>query len=97
MGSGSFGISTRLHHSSFTTRRVRERRPGYRGDQSEARSSGVLEMTRRQRALASAIAIVPVSAAGILLVRCNCAEAAYIVEVATAVLYFLFIMAAPRN
>jgi len=40
---------------------------------------------------------VPVSAAGILLVRCNCAEAAYIVEVATAVLYFLFIMAAPRN
>jgi len=53
-------------------------------------------MTRAQRALASAIGIVHVSVAGIVLVRCHCTLAAYIIEVATAVMYLVFILAAPR-
>jgi hypothetical protein len=53
-------------------------------------------MTRAQRAMACAVGIIPVSAAGIVLVRCHCSLAAYIIEIATAVSYIVFILAAPR-
>jgi hypothetical protein len=53
-------------------------------------------MTRRQRALAAALGIIPVSAAGIVLVRCHCTLAAYIIELATAIGYVVFILVAPR-
>jgi hypothetical protein len=54
-------------------------------------------MTRRQRAIACAIGIIPTSVAGIALVRCRCSVAAYTIEVATALAYILFILATPRN
>lgn len=54
-------------------------------------------MTRKQRAMACAIAIVPVSAAGLALVFCNCVIAAYTIELVTAAAYLVFIMAAPRS
>ena len=53
-------------------------------------------MTRAQRAIAAALGIIPVSAAGIVLVRCHCTLAAYIIEVATALAYLVFILVAPR-
>jgi hypothetical protein len=53
-------------------------------------------MTRRQRAIASAIGIIPTSVAGIALVRCGCSPAAYSIEIATAICYVVFIMGAPR-
>jgi hypothetical protein len=54
-------------------------------------------MTRKQRAMACAIAIVPVSAAGLGLVLCGCVITAYSIELLTAVMYLVFIMAAPRS
>jgi len=53
-------------------------------------------MTRAQRAMACAVGIVPVSVAGVVLVRCDCSLAAYVIEIATAVGYLVFILAAPR-
>jgi hypothetical protein len=38
-------------------------------------------MTRAQRALACAIGFAPVTVAGIVLMRCHCTLAAYIIEV----------------
>jgi hypothetical protein len=54
-------------------------------------------MTRAQRALACAIGIIPVSAAGIVLVRCHCTLAAYTIELTTAIAYVIFILVAPRS
>jgi hypothetical protein len=54
-------------------------------------------MTRAQRAIACAIGIIPTSIAGIALVRCGCSPAAYIIEMATAVGYLVFIWVAPRS
>ena len=53
-------------------------------------------MTRAQRALACAIGIVPVSVAGVALVRCDCSLAAYVIEITTAIGYVVFILVAPR-
>lgn len=52
-------------------------------------------MTRRQRALACAIGIAPLTIAGIRLVKCGCATDAYIIEIATAVAYLVFVLLAP--
>ena len=54
-------------------------------------------MTRAQRALACAIGIIPLSAAGIVLVRCHCTLAAYVIELITAIGYVVFILVAPRG
>ena len=54
-------------------------------------------MTRAQRPLACAIGIVPVSVAGVVLVRCECSLAAYIIEIATAVGCLLFVLLTPRG
>jgi hypothetical protein len=54
-------------------------------------------MTRAQRAVACAIGIVPVSVAGIALVRCHCSLAAYTIELITAIAYVVFILVAPRS
>ena len=53
-------------------------------------------MTRAQRATACAIGIIPVSAAGIVLVICHCTLAAYVIELITAIGYVVFILVAPR-
>jgi hypothetical protein len=54
-------------------------------------------MTRRQRAVASAAGIIPATIAGVALVRCGSGFAAYIIEIATAVVYIIFILTAPRG
>ena len=54
-------------------------------------------MTRAQRAMACAVGIVPVSVAGVVLVRCECSLAAYIIEIATAVGCLLFVLLTPRG
>lgn len=50
-------------------------------------------MTPRERAWASAAAIVPVTVAGLALLRCGCGVAAWTIEIATAVAYFAWITA----
>jgi hypothetical protein len=52
-------------------------------------------MTRRQRAIACAAAIVPVTAAGIALMRCGCAAAGWAIELATAAAYLWWITGKP--
>lgn len=54
-------------------------------------------MSRTNRALACAIAIVPITISGVALVRCHCSPAAYIIEIATAVSYLVFVLLAPRG
>jgi hypothetical protein len=51
-------------------------------------------MTRAQRALACAIAIVPLSISGVALVRCHCSLAAYVIELTTALGYAVFVLLA---
>jgi hypothetical protein len=48
-------------------------------------------MTRQQRALACAIGFAPATAAGIVLMRCGCATAAWALEVLTAAAYLVWI------
>lgn len=50
-------------------------------------------MTRRQVAFACAAAIIPVTIAGIALVRCGCAFAAFAIEITVGLLYFVWILA----
>jgi hypothetical protein len=38
-------------------------------------------LSRKQKALASAVGIVPVTIAGIALLRCGCASAAFAIEI----------------
>jgi len=49
-------------------------------------------MNRRQRALACAIGIVPLTIAGIALLRCGCAFAAFAIEIGVGLLYFIWIL-----
>lgn len=49
-------------------------------------------MTRRQRAGMAAAAIAPVTVAGIGLIRCGCSQAAWAIEIATAVVFSLWIV-----
>ena len=53
-------------------------------------------MTRRQRAGVAAAAIAPATIAGIALIRCGCSEAAWAIEIATAFLFALWILASRR-
>ena len=48
-------------------------------------------MTRAQRALACAIGFVPVTAGGIVLMRCHCVFAAWALELVTAAAYLVWI------
>jgi hypothetical protein len=49
-------------------------------------------MTRAQRALACAIGFAPVTVAGIVLMRCHCAFAAWTLELLTAAVYLVWIL-----
>jgi hypothetical protein len=49
-------------------------------------------MNRRQRALACAIGIVPVTIAGIALLRCGCTVAAFAIEMGVGLLYFVWVL-----
>lgn len=49
-------------------------------------------MTRRQRAWACAAGIIPVTIAGIALVRCGCGTVAWALELFTAAVYLVWIL-----
>ena len=49
-------------------------------------------MTRRQRAAACAAGIIPLTLAGIVLVRCGCAFAAFAIEIGVGLLYFVWVL-----
>lgn len=49
-------------------------------------------MILRQRAIASAIGIIPVTISSIALVRCGCSTVAWVLELGTAVLYVVWIL-----
>lgn len=51
-------------------------------------------MNRQQRALACTAAIIPVTVAGIVLLRCGCDTAAWTLELLTAAAYFSWIFLA---
>jgi len=53
-------------------------------------------VNRRQRAIACALAIIPVTIAGLELLGCGCAAAAWILEVVTAAAYLYWILSADR-
>ena len=53
-------------------------------------------MNRRQRAGVAAAAIAPATVAGIALIRCGCSQAAWTIEIATALLFALWILASIR-
>lgn len=49
-------------------------------------------MTRAQRARVAAAAIVPVTIAGIALLRCGCVFAAFAIEIGVGLLYFVWVL-----
>jgi hypothetical protein len=51
-------------------------------------------MTRAQRALVCAVGLAPVTIGGLLLTLCGCRWEAWLLETATAALYFAWIVTA---
>jgi hypothetical protein len=49
-------------------------------------------LSRRQKAVASAVGIVPLTIAGVALIRCGCALPAFVIELGFGALYFLWIL-----
>ncbi len=49
-----------------------------------------------QRAGVAAAAIAPATIAGVALIRCGCSQAAWAIEIATAVIFSLWIVASRR-
>ncbi|PYU25895.1 MAG: hypothetical protein DMG30_03680 [Acidobacteria bacterium] len=47
--------------------------------------------TRKQKSVASAAAIIPVTVAGFALLKCGCAFAAFTIEIVVGLIYFLWI------
>jgi hypothetical protein len=53
-------------------------------------------MTRAQRAKVASAAIAPVTVAGLVLIRCNCSGAAWTIEILTAVIFTMWVLARRR-
>ena len=53
-------------------------------------------MTRAQRARVAAAAIAPVTIAGVALIRCNCGAAAWVIEIATAFVFSVWVLSSTR-
>lgn len=49
-------------------------------------------MSRAQRALVAAAAVAPVTISGLALIRCHCSTAAWTIEVATALVFALWVL-----
>jgi hypothetical protein len=49
-------------------------------------------LSRRQKAVASAVGIIPITVAGLFLLRCGCAFAAFSIEIGVGLLYFLWVL-----
>ena len=59
---------------------------------SPARDEAGLLMTRAQRARVAAAAIAPATVAGLVLIQCGCAFAAFAIEIGVGLLYFIWIL-----
>jgi hypothetical protein len=51
-----------------------------------------LSLSRKQKAVASAAGIIPLTIAGLVLMRCGCAFAAFAIEVGVGLLYFVWVL-----
>jgi hypothetical protein len=51
-----------------------------------------LSLSRRQKAVASVVGIIPLTIAGIALLRCGCAFAAFAIELGVGLHYFVRIL-----
>jgi hypothetical protein len=51
-----------------------------------------LSLSRRQKAVASAVGILPLTLAGIALLKCGCAFAAFAIEIGVALLYLVWVL-----
>lgn len=51
-----------------------------------------LSLSRKQKAVASAAGIIPLTIAGLALLRCGCAFAAFAIEIGVGLLYFIWIL-----
>jgi hypothetical protein len=51
-----------------------------------------LSLSRRQKAVASAVGIVPLTIAGFALLRCGCPLAAFSIEIGVGLLYFVWVL-----
>jgi hypothetical protein len=49
-------------------------------------------LSRKQKAVASAAGIIPLTIAGITLLRCGCAFAAFAIELGVGLLYFIWVL-----
>jgi hypothetical protein len=49
-------------------------------------------LSRKQKAAASAAGIIPLTIAGGTLLKCGCALAAFTIEIAVGLLYFIWIL-----
>jgi len=49
-------------------------------------------LSRKQKAVASAVGIIPLTIAGIALLKCGCASAAFTIEIAVGLFYFIWIL-----
>ncbi len=49
-------------------------------------------LSRKQKAVASAVGIVPLTIAGFVLLRCGCAFAAFGIEIGVGLLYFVWVL-----
>jgi hypothetical protein len=51
-----------------------------------------LSLSRRQKAVSSAVGIIPLTIAGIALLRCGCALAAFGIELAVGLVYLVWVL-----
>ena len=49
-------------------------------------------LSRKSKAVASAAGIVPVTVAGIVLLRCGCVFAAFAIEIGVGLAYFVWVL-----
>ncbi len=49
-------------------------------------------LSRKQKAVASAAGIIPLTIAGFVLLKCDCAFAAFAIEIGVGLLYFVWVL-----
>jgi hypothetical protein len=49
-------------------------------------------LSRKQKAVASAAGIIPLTISGFALLRCGCVFAAFVIELGVGLLYFIWIL-----
>ena len=49
-------------------------------------------LSRKQKAVACAVGIIPLTVAGVALLRCGCAFAAFSIEICVGLVYFVWVL-----